>query len=74
MYLIMTGSPLDDGPFDDGPHKIEQFWKHHEEKMNNKDKPIYPVLRPVRDYFEPTKEEQVQHIKESMKGFLGNYE
>lgn len=34
----------------------------------------YPVLRPVRDYFEPTKEEQARHLKEAMKGFLGNYE
>ncbi len=34
----------------------------------------YPVLRPVRDYFEPTEKEQVQHLKEAMKGFLGNYE
>ena len=34
----------------------------------------YPILRPVRDYFEPTKEEQVQHLKEAMKGFPGHKE
>ncbi len=30
MYLIMTGDP-----FDDGSHKLEQFWKHHEEKVDD---------------------------------------
>ena len=46
--------------------------------MNNKSKTKkqtkWPILRPVRDYFEPTEKEQVQHLKEAMKGFLGNYE
>lgn len=45
--------------------------------MNNKDKTnprkVWPILRPVRDYFEPSEKEKAQHLIEAMKGFLGNF-
>ena len=34
--------------------------------------PTPQPLRPVRDYYEPSKEEKKQHLKDAMKGFLGN--